>query len=121
MSSSYGVFAFIQGVPGIALIALPLVIGVLGTPPGRRVWAFAPGLIAITTFTIACAVSPHTSSNSTLAGYIFTASMGLALISIIPALLALRNRWLGFFHLLTAAGLLFLFFVGAMALSHDWI
>lgn len=121
MSSSYGVDAFIQGMPGLALLALPILVGFLNGAAGRRLMACLPGIVGIVGFAAACAASPYTSKNSTLVQYSFLALSCLALFAIAPAILALRNRWLGCFHLMTLVGLVFLYFVGGMAISHDWL
>jgi hypothetical protein len=121
MSSSYGIDSFIMGMPGIGLLALPILIGFLAAPVGRRWIACLPGTCGIVFFAIACTASLYTTGKSDVPGYLFMAAMGGAALLVVPSILVLRNKWLGAFHLLTISGLLFIFFVGAMAISHDWL
>jgi hypothetical protein len=121
MGSSNGIAEFIMGMPGIGLLSIPLLVGFLGAKTNRRLIACAPGIMSITAFALACAVSQFTAYGASLVGYVYMAVMLIALAFVVPAILALHNRALGFFHLLTLSGQVFLFFVGAMAISHDWL
>jgi hypothetical protein len=121
MSSSYGIDSFIMGMPGIGLLVLPLLIGFFAAPANRRWISCSPGVLGIASFALACAISPYTTHDSDFAVYLFMGAVCTAALLITPSVIVLRNKWLGAFHLLSLSGLLFLFFVGGMAITHDWL
>ena len=117
----YASEAVIQGMPGVGCLLLPVPFLAYFSTAGRRLLACAPALVALAAFLIACIASGWTSHAPDIAHYVYVAAMALAAVGIFPSLHALRNKWVALLHLSTFAGVAFLWFVGSMALAHDWI
>jgi hypothetical protein len=57
--------------------------------------------------------------NSQVAQLLPLGGFAIAVVLVVPSTFALRWRWLGLVHLLTAAATLYLWFVAALGISHD--
>jgi hypothetical protein len=113
-----------EGSLGLALVLIPLPFLLVSGSKSHmsRLLASAPGLIAAVLFVVACLASSWTSRGNFEPHWsIYQAILGLSLALIIPAIFSLNRRAVGFLHLSTLTGLAYLWFVGGMTLSHDWI
>ena len=120
----YVTAALREGALGLALVLIPLPFLLVSSSKShmRRVIVSAPGLIAAVLFVMACLVSSWTSRGNFEPHWsIYQAILALSAVLIIPAIFSLERRSVGFLHLGTLLGLGYLWFVGGMTLSHDWI
>ena len=89
---------------------------------GRRLIACSPSLAALAVFAISCIVAGLPGvEHRPLVEYVPLLGLLLTIVLFVPSTLSLRNRWFGLIHLLTLAGALLSWFVGAMAITHDWL
>ena len=122
MDTSYVFLSAEQAAPGLILVALPIAFLAYGAKPSRRLLACLPGLASLGVFLVACVLGGMNSHGVPDAlEYAHFAAVVISALLVAPAIAALRNRWLGLLHVSTLAGTAYLFFVGAMAISHDWL
>jgi hypothetical protein len=120
MDWPFTLFAAEQGVLGLVLLGATLLALIFAANPNRKFVACSPGLFALLAFcaSIVLAGIPGI-EHSTAAEYVPFVGLLITLALFVPSTLALRSRWLGVLHLLTAAATLYLAFVAGMAISHD--
>lgn len=113
-----------EGGFGLALVLIPIPFLIGSRSKSRMSWFIvsAPGSIAAVLFLVACLASNWTSGGNFEPYWsTYQAILALAAILIVPAIFALKHRFIGFLHLGTLMGLAYLWFVGGMTLTHDWI
>jgi hypothetical protein len=122
MDWSYAAMAVQQGASGLVAIVLPIPFLALSSLQGRKIAACSPGIAAVGLFFITCIVSGLITLDSPeYLNYFPSVGLLIAAILFVPSVLALRRRWVGLLHMLTLAGALFVWFVGSMAVAHDWL
>jgi hypothetical protein len=122
VDSIYASEAIIAGLPGVAASLMPLFPLAHFARANRRLLACAPGIVSSVVFLFACVASGWTTHGApTAIVYGYTILMVLAVALIAPSTLSLRNKWIGLVHLVTIPGMLFCWFVGGMAITHDWL
>ena len=113
-------FAAEQGVPGLVLLGISLAAVIFSATPNRTFVACSPGLAALLAFSASVVVAGLPGiEHSTAAEFIPIAGLLVTAALFLPSILALRNRWLGVLHLLTAVASLYLAFIASLAISHD--
>jgi hypothetical protein len=109
-----------QGMPGVGALLGPVPFLIFFSESRRRLVACTPALLALAIFFIGCVTSGFSTRAPDVVQYAYTAAMAFTALMVLPSLYALRNKWVALLHLFTFAGIAFLWFVGAMALAHDW-
>ena len=113
-------FAVEQGTIGLLALTVSFPAFALAASPGRRLRASAPSLAATLVFFASCLMAGVSGIEaSQIAEFLPLAGFGVAVVLVAPSTLALRWRWLGLLHLLTAAAVAYLWFVATLAISHD--
>lgn len=105
---------------GAALLLLPVPVLALGAREGRKLLAAAPGVVSFALFVLAFAqlhLARREASDLLQSAYGIGAVVAATLL--LPSVLNLRSRWLGLVHLVTLAGVLWSWFIGAMLLARD--
>jgi hypothetical protein len=120
MDWPFALFAADQGIPGLVLLGVALVAVFLAATPNRRFAACSPGLAALLTFCASSVIAGIPGiEHFTAAEYVPFVGLLVTLALLVPSTLALRNKWLGALHLLTAAAALYLAFIAGLVISHD--
>ncbi|MEW8659541.1 MAG: hypothetical protein AB2603_14580 [Candidatus Thiodiazotropha endolucinida] len=123
--NSYTLFVLKQGVFGLISALIPAISYWLSNPNATRlsrVKLILPSLIIVSSFVFTALISTHT----TIEGYepywwVFQATLLLAVISIMYSVMWHDgNNAIHITHLFTLFSVVYLWFVGGMALSHDW-
>ena len=113
------------GLPGLALTLGPIPFLYMTNrraPHGELFVFLGPGLLACSLFVLACVGSEWTVSNDSQSfATIYQILLAFCATLMFPAILLLRRRWVGLLHVATLAGIAWLWLVGVMTLSHDWI
>ena len=113
------VFATEQGTAGLLALAAMLPVFALTASPGRKLLASSSSLAAILVFFGSCLLAGVPGiETSQVAQLVPPAGFAVAIVLVAPSAFALRWRWLGLLHLLTAAAVAFLWFVATLAIGH---
>ena len=120
MDWGHVLFAAKQGIPGLLVLASMLPIFALAASAGRRLRASSASLSCLAAFPISCLLAGLPGiETSQVGGVIPLAGLAVTVVLLVPSVLALRWRWFGLLHLLTVAAAAYLWFIGALAISHD--
>lgn len=123
---SYVLGALEDGLGGLLLVLAP--IPLLFFLASRRhsryevLLSVCPGLVIAALFIWVCVVSHWTTGTTFDTTYeVYTILLVVALVLVVPATGALRRKWFGLLHVATGFGAAYLWFIGGMALAHDWL
>lgn len=122
---AYTLFVIKQGIIGLISALIPAISYWLSNPNATRldrVKLILPSSIIISSFIIAAFISTYTTIESyELYWWAYQATLLLAVISIIYSVMWHDgNNAIHIIHLFTLFSVAYLWFVGGMALSHDW-
>ncbi|MEW8012329.1 MAG: hypothetical protein AB2794_14590 [Candidatus Thiodiazotropha endolucinida] len=123
--NSYTLFVLKQGVFGLISALIPAISYWLSNPNATRlsrVKLILPSLIIVSSFVFTAFISTHTTIESYEPyWWAFQATLLLAVISIMYSVMWHDgNNAIHITHLFTLFSVVYLWFVGGMALSHDW-
>jgi hypothetical protein len=118
MDWNYAWGAIEQAVPGLLLMAIPIPLFWIWSKPDKKFLACSPGVIGTFLFLVVFVLSGVGPSDLIV---LPTIALGVATLLVAPSILALRKKALGFAHIFTILGSALTWFVGAMAVSHDWL
>ncbi|MFC7301089.1 hypothetical protein [Cognatiluteimonas weifangensis] len=105
---------------GLALLLLPVPFLLFGAHQGHKLLAGSPGLFAAVVYVTAFLASFWTRPPASDAiQWLHTLASAVPLLLLVPSVLALRSKWLSVVHLLTLAGVIWSWFIGAMFIAHD--
>ncbi|KAF1710665.1 hypothetical protein CSC70_08430 [Pseudoxanthomonas kalamensis DSM 18571] len=105
---------------GACLLLLPAVFLAFFAHHGRRTLVAAPGLLSFVFFSLTFAhLHLADASASEFTQWAYCIGLAVAALLIPLSVLNLRNRWLGFIHLITAAGILWSLLIGSLLLVRD--
>jgi hypothetical protein len=122
MDWSYAFSSIGEAWLGLAGLLLPTPVLAAAALRHRRLVAASPGLLGAAFFVALAVVSGATTiSGTSLLGYLPLVALLCCVVLVPFSVMALRNKWLGLFHVLTIAGGLFAMFITAMAIAHDWL
>ena len=90
----------------------------LAAAPSQKQAAVSPILAAVVTFLLAFVLAAWPASRDASTSFIVVIAGSLAILYLLPrSIRALRNRWVGVIHLLTAGSVLYLTFILILASS----
>ncbi|WP_457098131.1 hypothetical protein [Lysobacter sp. P5_B9] len=105
---------------GLALLLSPVPLLLFGARQGRKLAASSPGLFGAGIYITAFLASPWTRPPvSDSVQWLHTLASAIPLLLLVPSVLALRSKWLSVVHLVTLAGVLWSWFIGALFIVHD--
>ena len=120
MDWRYVQFAAEQGIPALLGLTASLPIFAYAAKADRRLRASSSSLTCACFFVASCFLAGVPGVEAMrLAGLLPLAGFVATLVLVVPSILALRWRWLGFLHLVTLASAAYLGFVSILAISHD--
>jgi hypothetical protein len=107
-----------QAMPGLILLALPVPVLWMRAKPGKEVLACSPCFSGAVLFLIVFVLSGIGPSDLII---LPTVAFAVGILLLVPSVMALPKKIFGLAHILTILGLSLMWYVGAMALSHDWL